>query len=145
MGPNDPDAAGAAAQERCRVLIADDDPDSAWSLSILLQLEGHQVFTVFSGIEALEVADREHPDVMIVNIGMPMVDGYEVARHIRQRSWGGRVKLIAATGYGSVQHVRQAKEAGFDHHLTKPMDFETLSRIVTYRSVPPPLAHDHSS
>ena len=113
-----------------RVLIADDDKDAAISLSILLELHGHTVFTAFNGREALAIGEKESPDVAVLDIGMPEIDGYELAQRIRRCSWGRRVKLIAATGYGQPSDVKRAKQAGFDQHLLKPMAFEAIDQAL---------------
>jgi len=114
-----------------RVLIADDDVDAAVSLSLFLELRGHTVFTAFGGAKALEVADAMRPDVLILDIAMPALSGYEVARRIRELSWGGHARLIALSGYGQAQDIKRAWVAGFDHHLLKPADPEAINRIVS--------------
>jgi|SRR5215207_10470713 len=113
-----------------RVLIADDNEDSATMLSLIVKLQGHTVFTAFNGEQALELAEKERPDVLVLDIGMPQMDGYKVAQCIRRFPWGQRVKLIAATGYGEAQDVERAKAAGFDHHLLKPMEAEAIERLI---------------
>ncbi|MCE3284406.1 MAG: hybrid sensor histidine kinase/response regulator [Steroidobacteraceae bacterium] len=107
---------------RRRVLVADDNRDAAQALSTLLRIGGHEVFTVNSGSEALDVAARERPEACILDIGMPGLSGYEVARRIRQADWGKDVLLVALTGWGQGQDVARAKAAGFDRHCTKPVD-----------------------
>jgi CheY-like chemotaxis protein len=124
-----PDHAEPAALRR-RVLVADDNEDAAISLAILLELQGHTVFTAFNGQQALEIGEKECPDVAVLDIGMPELDGYALARRIRKCSWGRRVKLIAATGYGLPQDVERAMAAGFDHHLLKPMGLEQIDRVL---------------
>ena len=126
---DDPDNSAPSATSR-RVLIADDDKDAALSLSILLELHGHTVFTAFNGRQALEIGEKESVDVAVLDIGMPELDGYELAQRIRRCSWGRRVKLIAATGYGQPSDVKRAREAGFDQHMLKPMDFEAIDRAL---------------
>lgn len=113
-----------------RVLIADDNQDAAVSLSMLMEMQGHTVFVAFGGEQALALAEKERPDVLVLDIGMPELDGYAVARRIRQCSWGRRIKLIAATGYGQKEDVERARRAGFDHHLLKPMDPEAIDRVM---------------
>jgi PAS domain S-box-containing protein len=103
-----------------RLLVVDDNPDTVQSLAMLLRLYGHDVMTADSGPAALEAALADHRDVILLDIGLPGIDGYEVARRIRaQRS---KPVLIAMTGYGQPEDQHKSKEAGFDYHLTKPVD-----------------------
>jgi CheY-like chemotaxis protein len=111
-----------------RVLVADDNRDAADSLTMLLQISGHEVYTVHSGSEALEVAARERPEACILDIGMPGLSGYDVARRIRETNWGKEMLLIALTGWGQGQDIARAKAAGFDRHCTKPVDVAELER-----------------
>jgi signal transduction histidine kinase/DNA-binding response OmpR family regulator len=123
--------AGAAPDTRQparRVLIVDDNVDAADSLALVLQLDGHVTRTGYSAQDAFELAVAFEPEVMLLDIGLPEMDGYEVARRIRASGRPAGVKLIALTGYGQVDDVRRAQEAGFDDHLVKPVNFETLSR-----------------
>jgi CheY-like chemotaxis protein len=113
---------------RLRVLVADDNRDAADSLTMLLQMTGHEVHTVHDGSAALEVAARERPEACILDIGMPGLSGYDVARRIRDTDWGKDVLLIALTGWGQGQDVARAKAAGFDRHCTKPVDVTELER-----------------
>ncbi|HKV08406.1 MAG TPA: ATP-binding protein [Thermoanaerobaculia bacterium] len=115
---------------RCRVLIADDNRDSADSLSLLLELSGYETRTAHDGVEAIEAARAHGPDVALLDIGMPKVNGYEVARRIRQEPWGQRMLLVAITGWGQEDDKQQARDAGFDHHLTKPVDLEDLRALL---------------
>jgi len=111
-----------------RVLIVDDNVDAADSLALVLQLDGHITRTGYSAQDALELAADFEPEVMLLDIGLPEMNGYEVARRIRASGRPSEVKLIALTGYGQIEDLRRAQEAGFDDHLVKPVDFETLSR-----------------
>jgi CheY-like chemotaxis protein len=113
-----------------RILVVDDNRDSAMSLGMLLELRGYTVDVAYRGSEALERVRRSAPDVVILDIGLPEIDGYEVARLIRQDPTLPRMVLVAVTGYGQESHKRQAAEAGFDHHLVKPVDFATLERLL---------------
>jgi signal transduction histidine kinase len=117
-----------ARQLSRRVLIVDDNVDAADSLALVLELDGHITKTGYSAQDALELAVSFQPDVILLDIGLPEMDGYEVARRVRTLSPSADVKLIALTGYGQVEDLRRAEEAGFDDHLVKPVDFETLSR-----------------
>jgi signal transduction histidine kinase/CheY-like chemotaxis protein len=113
-----------------KILVADDNKDSARSLEIMLRLDGHEVQTANDGVEALEIAERFHPDVVLLDIGMPRLDGYATAHQLRQRPWASHVRLIALTGWGQDEDKRRAREAGFDFHLVKPVDPETLARAL---------------
>lgn len=113
------------------ILIVDDNVDAAESLGMLLSFEGHQVTVVHSGAEALEAGARVLPDVAFVDIGMPLMDGYQLARTVRALPWGANVLLIASTGWGQEDDKRRASEAGFDRHITKPADPLSLVTAIT--------------
>ena len=121
--------AGAASMVR-RILIADDNNDALESLATLLQLSGHEVFTATNGGTALQSAERHLPEVALLDIGMPLLDGYEVAKRIRSQPWGQRITLVALTGWGQDSDRRRSREAGFDSHLVKPLDLETLTDLL---------------
>jgi CheY-like chemotaxis protein len=113
-----------------RVLVVDDNRDAAESLGIVLQLGGYDVATAFNGADALAVAARERPSAAIVDIGMPGMSGYEVARRMRLEAWGRKAVLIALTGWGQDHDKQAARAAGFDAHLTKPVAPEELARVL---------------
>jgi DNA-binding response OmpR family regulator len=113
-----------------RVLVVDDERLSAASLGMMLRLEGHEVRTAHDGLEAVGAADAFRPDVVLLDIGLPKLSGYEVAQRIRQQPWGSGVLLIALTGRGQEADRRRSTEAGFDHHLVKPVDPATLVRLL---------------
>lgn len=113
-----------------RVLIADDNQDGAESLAMLLRLSGNEVFVAHTGTDALELAGQERPHVAILDIGMPGLSGYEVAECIRREAWGARMTMIAVTGWGQDDDKRRAQIAGFDHHLTKPVDLDVLEQLL---------------
>lgn len=115
---------------RKRILVVDDNHDSADSLARMLAVLGNDLLTAYHGAEAVEVADKSHPDLAFIDIGLPDVDGYEVARQIRSRPWGKRTVLVALTGWGKEEARRRSTEAGFDHHLVKPAEIDTLSAIL---------------
>jgi CheY-like chemotaxis protein len=119
--------------ERRRVLIADDNRDAAESLSLLLELSGHEVRVAHLGETALSLAQAFRPDVALLDIGMPDLSGYEVARALRQEPWATHLQLIALTGWGQDHDRRAAMEAGFDHHLTKPVDPDQLDGLIVGR------------
>ena len=120
---------GAQAQPR-RVLIADDDRDTTATLSALLGLEGYQVMAVHGGQEALEATRTFKPDVVLLDIGMPKITGYEAARRLRQRYGDDCPMLIALTGWKQASDRILANLAGFDHHVAKPYDPAELIRLL---------------
>ena len=128
--PNEQAAATVTVVPR-RVLVADDNADAADSLAQLLRLQGHQVDVARNGEEALCLAATSHPEIAVLDIGMPKCNGYEVARRIRAEDWGHELMLIAVTGWGHEEHKRQALAAGFDRHMTKPVDPEAPARHFT--------------
>jgi signal transduction histidine kinase len=121
-------AAAAAAQRR--ILIADDNRDALESLAQLLQLAGHEVYQAADGVQALAVASEMRPDVAMLDIGMPGLDGYEVARRIRAQDWGRGTTLVAVTGWGQESDRRRSREAGFDSHWVKPLDAQKLAALL---------------
>ncbi|MDN5935119.1 MAG: response regulator [Nitrosospira sp.] len=127
-----PDAESGAthAKRKYRILVADDNTAAAAAISLLLQREGHKTKAVYDGRAALEEAARFLPDIALLDIGMPYLNGYEVAREIRAASWGANMRLFAATGWGQEKDKMLAKEAGFDVHMTKPIDFRQLLALI---------------
>lgn len=115
---------------RKRVLIVDDNVDTAEAMARLLGRAGHDTSVVHNGTDALQRARLEAPDAVIMDIGLPEMDGYEVARRMRGEDWRQGGVIIAVTGYGQAEDRRQAIEAGFDHHLTKPVDMEQLKALL---------------
>jgi len=120
----------AALASRHRILVVDDNKDTAESLRMLLALHGHVIRTAYDGIHALAEADAFRPEVVLLDIGLPRMDGYEVARAIRGRDWGGRTLLVAVTGWGLEDDRERARQAGFDHHLTKPTTWNALENVL---------------
>jgi len=122
---------GAAAVNRCRrILVADDFPQSAAILARLLRQDGHEVQVAHDGIEAVETAAWFRPDVAVLDIAMPKLDGYDAARMMREQSWGKPMILIALSGWGQQLDRQRTKAAGFDAHLTKPAKYETLMAVL---------------
>lgn len=119
-----------------RILVVDDNADAADSLAMVLRLEDHRVETARTGEEALERVRTFRPDAVLLDIGLPEIDGYEVARRIRTDPEPAP-RLIALTGYGQVEDRKRAAAAGFDDHLVKPVDFlqlwEALTRTIVVR------------
>ncbi len=113
-----------------RILIVDDNTDAANSLALVLSLDGHVTESMYSGAEVLSRGASFRPDVVLLDIGLPEMDGYEVARRLRERPQFAGVRIVALTGYGQTEDVRRAREVGFDEHLTKPVDFNVLARAL---------------
>jgi signal transduction histidine kinase len=109
-----------------RILVADDNADALASLALLLEDDGHTVYQACNGLEAVERAAQHHPEVALLDIGMPGIDGHDVSRRIREQPWGKQMVLIAITGWGQEEDRRRSIEAGFDSHLTKPVDLAIL-------------------
>jgi len=120
----------AGPQSRRRILVVDDNVDAAQSLGFLLTLAGHELHVAHDGEQAVVMARDLQPDVALIDIGLPKLSGYEVAQLIRGEAWGGRVALIALTGWGQDEDKRRALAAGFDFHLTKPVDPEHLEALI---------------
>jgi CheY-like chemotaxis protein len=117
-----------------RVLIVDDNSDAADTLSMVVRTLGeNEVRTEFSGAAALDAVPEFRPDIVLLDLKMPGMDGYEVARRIRATPWGRHLLLVALTGLGQEEHKRRSKEAGFDHHLTKPADRAALEAVLGER------------
>lgn len=121
---------GEAPAASRRILVVDDNLDSAESLALLLGLQGHEVRTAADGLEALEAARSFRPEIVFLDIGLPRMDGYEVARRMRAEPGLAGATLIAMTGYGREEDVRRALETGFDRHLVKPLDFAELETLL---------------
>jgi PAS domain S-box-containing protein len=119
-----------------RVLIADDNRDAAESLAVLLRMDGHEVTIAYDGPQALAMLTHQRPQVALLDIGMPGLNGYEVARRVRQGPQGSLVTLIAVTGWGQDRDKALARQAGFDHHFTKPVDPGRLSRLLRSADLP---------
>lgn len=124
---------GATARA-LHVLVVDDNAPSAESMALLIELLGNDTRVAGDGREALELASAYRPDVILLDIGLPGIDGYEVARRVRARAELEGVLLVAITGYGGEEDRRRSHEAGFDHHVVKPIDIETLSRLLSGRA-----------
>jgi CheY-like chemotaxis protein/two-component sensor histidine kinase len=120
----------ADLQSDRRVLVADDNEDSAQSLAMMLKMMGSETKTAHDGVEALEVGAAFEPHLVLLDIGMPRMNGYDTARRMRQESWGGSAMLVAMTGWGRDIDKRRSQEAGFDEHLVKPIEMEALEMIL---------------
>ncbi|MDP2264403.1 MAG: response regulator [Hydrogenophaga sp.] len=141
--PCEPPAAPAPEcqpEQRLRVLLADDNRDAVDMLAALLRMGGHEVMTAYEGEGAAAMAARHRPDVMVLDIGMPGLNGYEVARQVRAQAWDRQPLLVAATGWGQQDDQRRAMAAGFDVHLTKPFDPQALSDLLAAHAAVPAAA-----
>jgi CheY-like chemotaxis protein len=123
-----------------RILVVDDNVDSAESMAVLLRLEGHEALTLHEGERVLATAREFQPDVILLDIGLPGITGYEVARRIREDASLSGVALIAVSGYGREEDLSRARAAGFDRHLVKPVDFSALHDVLS-RLQPSEQAH----
>ena len=137
------DAAGAyqrvepAERSVLKILVADDSQDGADSLAFLLKAAGHEVITAYDGRTAIQLAEQHRPDAVLLDIGMPEVSGYDVARAIRREAWGRSMRLIALTGWGQAEHRRRSIEVGFDDHLVKPVELDLLEYVLQFGTPSP--------
>jgi CheY-like chemotaxis protein len=115
---------------KLRVLVVEDHADSAATLAVLLRLHGHEVDVAPDGPTALRIAAQNPPDVALLDIGLPGMDGFEVARRLQEQAAGKMPLLVAVTGYGQEEHRRRSKQAGIDLHLLKPVDPEELKKLL---------------
>jgi CheY-like chemotaxis protein len=115
---------------RRRILVVDDNVDAAESLALLLQVKGHDVEVAHDGPTAIKTAEVYRPDVVLLDIGLPRMDGYQVARKIREQSWGSNALVVALTGYGREEDRQRSAAAGFNAHLVKPADLQSLSELM---------------
>jgi PAS domain S-box-containing protein len=120
----------AGQQAAWRILIVDDNHDAAETLAILMRALGNEVQTAHDGLEAVAAAETFRPEIILLDIGLPKLSGYDAARRIRQLEHGADMLLVALTGWGQVEDRRRSKEAGFDHHMTKPIEFKVLRELL---------------
>jgi len=113
-----------------RVLVVDDNLDAAESLAMLLAFAGHETRKAHDGIEAVKAAEQFRPDVVLLDIGLPVMNGYDACRRLRQEAWGRSMLLVALTGWGQEEDREQSRDAGFDAHLVKPVDLEALLDVI---------------
>jgi CheY-like chemotaxis protein len=129
---DDNGAGTAGAGTKQKILVVDDNQDAADTLAMLLEfMGGSEVRVVNSGQAALDLMSTFHPDVVLLDIGMPGMDGHEVARRVRGQPQFNSTRLVALTGWGQDEDRRRTKESGFDHHLTKPVDIASLQSLLT--------------
>jgi CheY-like chemotaxis protein len=113
-----------------RILVVDDNRDAAASLAMMLSAMGNQTAQAYDGLEALRLGETFLPELIFLDIGMPNLNGYDVALRIRQLPWGQQLLLVALTGWGQEEYRQRSREAGFDHHLVKPIDFAALEVLL---------------
>ncbi len=118
------------AEHGLKILVVDDNRDAADACAMLLELSGHHVQTAYTGRHALELAEAFRPHAVLLDIGLPDLDGYQLAAKFRAAPWGRGVSLVAVTGWGQEEDRRRAFEAGFDYHLTKPVAAETMESML---------------
>jgi PAS domain S-box-containing protein len=128
--PKGDGADAALPKSAFRILIVDDNRDGADSLAMMLKIMGNDTRTAYDGQEGVERAEQYRPDVALFDIGLPKLNGHEACRRIRQQPWGKSVVLIAVTGWGQEEDVRRSHEAGFDHHMVKPVDPNALMKLL---------------
>ena len=114
----------------CRILVVDDNYDSADSMATLLSMSGNECIMAHDGRAAIKVAESFKPDAILLDIGLPVMDGYEVCRSIREQPWGSSITIIAMTGWGQSEDRQRSKDAGFSAHLVKPVDISKLGSLM---------------
>jgi DNA-binding response OmpR family regulator len=112
------------------ILVVDDDRDSAETLAVLLRVVGYRAETAYDGIEALRVAESCQPQLVLLDISMPEIDGFDVAAKLRERTWARNLRVVAITGWNRVDDRERARMAGFDEYLVKPLDLERLKAVL---------------
>jgi CheY-like chemotaxis protein len=113
-----------------RLLIVEDNHDAAESLRLLFQLQGYDVTVAYDGLNGVRLAREQHPEVILCDLGLPGLDGFDVAKAVRRNPDTATVPLIAVSGYGGEDDRRRSREAGFNHHLTKPADPDELQSLI---------------
>lgn len=120
----------ASPENGRRILVVDDNESSAMTLSWAMEMYGYEVRTCYDGVSAVEVAEDFQPEIVLLDIGMPVMDGYEICRKIRNNPVLCSTRIVAQTGWGDAETRRMAREAGFDEHLTKPVDLWALKDML---------------
>jgi CheY-like chemotaxis protein/two-component sensor histidine kinase len=118
------------SQPQRRVLVVDDNRDSADSLAMLMEITGNKAYLAHDGVEAVEAIEKHRPEVVLLDIGLPGLDGHEVCRRVREQPWGKDIVMIALTGWGQEDDRRRSEEAGFNGHLVKPVDYDKLLELL---------------
>jgi PAS domain S-box-containing protein len=128
--PTEPSVSCPLPRVAQRILVVDDNRDSATSMAKLLTMTGYQTQTAFDGIEALDAAEKFRPDVVLLDIGLPKMNGYEAARKLRERPWAERLLLVALTGWGQEEDRQKSRNSGFDAHMVKPVEYKALIKFL---------------
>jgi CheY-like chemotaxis protein len=128
--PQDSDGAPQSFRAPYRILVVDDNKDAAESLRLLLQILGGDVRTAYDGVEALQLAEQFLPHAIVLDIGLPKLDGYSAARHIRAQAWGKEMVLVAVSGWCRDEDRLKSLDAGFNGHLAKPVDAEQIRNMI---------------
>ena len=128
--PPDPAPAATARSAPLKVLVVDDNRDIVDTLVILLESTGNEARVAYDGLEAVRLAEQHRPDVILLDLGLPKIDGYEACRRIREHAWGRRMMVYALTGFGHDDDRDRSRESGFDMHLTKPVEPEVLLTVL---------------
>ena len=136
-GSNGSTASPLPAQS-LRILVIDDNRSVVESLKMLLDLNGNTTHTAYDGLEGLEIAERVRPEIILLDIGLPRIDGWETCRRIRQQSWGNQVMVYALTALGQDDDRLKSQQAGFDMHFVKPVDPELLLTVLEATRLHPP-------
>lgn len=118
------------AKPRLRILVVDDNPDSAMSMAMVLSMMGHETQTAHDGEAAVSTAEAFRPHVVLLDIGLPKLNGYEVAQRIRQHEWGASMFLVAVTGWGQDEDRRRSEDVGMNLHMVKPVEPAALGRVL---------------
>jgi CheY-like chemotaxis protein len=127
---NRPGPAPQAPAQRFKILVVDDNPDSALSLAMMLSIMGHETRTAHDGESAVATAESFLPDVVLLDIGLPKLNGYEVAQRIRETTWGASMYLIAVTGWGQDEDRQRSSEVGLNVHMVKPVEPAALEKLL---------------
>jgi CheY-like chemotaxis protein len=136
-----PEAADVpVAPVRRRILVVDDSEDAAESIAMLLEFGGHETKQAHDGVEAVAAAERWRPHVVLLDIGLPKMNGYDACRRIRREPWGRQMFIIALTGWGQEEDRQRSDEAGFDAHMVKPPDYDALMTMI---ALPPQHSGPH--
>ncbi|MEJ7594746.1 MAG: ATP-binding protein [Planctomycetaceae bacterium] len=125
---------GATAGPKRKILVVDDNHDSAMSLGMMLKLMGNEIQTAHDGLAAVEAANQFRPDMILLDIGLPKLNGYDACRRIREQSWSEGTVIVALTGWGQDDDRRRSREAGFNHHLVKPVEINALQQLLAERT-----------
>jgi CheY-like chemotaxis protein/anti-sigma regulatory factor (Ser/Thr protein kinase) len=136
----------AQPQQTCRILVVDDNQDSAQSLAMMLEVMGHETEIAYDAFKAIDLASSYNPELILMDIGLPQMNGYDACRRIRNMDCGKSMSIVALTGWGQVEDQRRSMEAGFDRHLVKPVDLDALQKLLTtLKSAQNQLASRHAS